>query len=194
MDAGDEAELLVRCRAGDRAALEAVARHLMPTVRRYVRRVLRQASAADDVEQEVMIELVRRLPAFRGEARLSTWAYTIATRAALRGLPARGEAVLAETPETPEPHEPVTPERHLDAKRRLQRVQAIVGRLSPEQRSAWVLFELEGKSLEEIAQICEAPLPTVATRLRDARLAVMKLVAREQAELSRVAAPTGGPA
>jgi len=79
-----------------------------PKIQRYLTRLVGDYEA-EDLTQEVFIRISQALPTFRGESKLSTWIYRIATNAALdrlrapaykrtvqNGLPGRSEAVEVE--------------------------------------------------------------------------------------------------
>ena len=62
-----------------------------------------------------------------------------------------------------------SPESLLDERRRLELLDALIGRLPPELAEVFVLFELEGQTMAEIARALALPAGTVASRLRRAR-------------------------
>ena len=73
----DEA-LLARARANDREALEALLARHQPWVFNIALRMLYQQADAEDATQEILIKVLKALPSFRGESKLSTWLYRIA--------------------------------------------------------------------------------------------------------------------
>jgi RNA polymerase sigma factor (sigma-70 family) len=85
-------ELAARGLAGDRAALEALCRALQGPIYRLAQRMLGHPADAEDCTQEILVRVVTRLAQFRGEARLMTWVYTIATRHLLRARTSRAES------------------------------------------------------------------------------------------------------
>src|SRR4051794_29013852 len=121
----------------------------------YVYRVLTRlvgASEAEDLVQEVFLVVHRRLPEYRGDARITTWLFRIAYRVAgahvrrerlhrrflgLFGLEAKIRAPLANNAED---------------LAEVEGVRLALQRLSFEKRSALVLHEVEGWSCEEIAE------------------------------------------
>src|SRR5215208_1979008 len=84
---GDDRQLVAAAQAGDRAALESLLRRHYDRVHAVCRRIAGSSRDADDAAQEAMIGIVRGLPRFDGRAQFSTWAYRIATNAALAALP-----------------------------------------------------------------------------------------------------------
>src|SRR3954454_1472976 len=83
---GDDRQLVAAAQAGDRAALESLLRRHFDRVHAVCRRIAGSTRDADDAAQEAMIGIVRGLPRFDGRAQFSTWAYRIATNAALDEL------------------------------------------------------------------------------------------------------------
>ena len=134
--------------------------------------VARLASTADveDLVQEVFIVVHRKLPEFRGDARITTWLFRIAYRvvgAYVRRERLRRTLLFWIGADADEYESSSSPsERHLDDARA---VRAGLERLSFEKRSALLLFEVEGWSGEEIAKMLGVPIGTVYTRLLHAR-------------------------
>jgi RNA polymerase sigma factor (sigma-70 family) len=73
----DEIELVARAVDGDKAALEEVICLLQDPVYRLALRMVRRPSDAEDATQEILIAVITRLAAWRGEAKLLTWAYRV---------------------------------------------------------------------------------------------------------------------
>jgi len=135
----------------------------------------------EDLGQEVFVIVHRRLSSFDGRSRLTTWLFGIclhlAQRHRRRGY-FRFEFLQAEPPERVDPQ---TPEAHYAEAEARQRLECLLDKLSPERRATFVLFELEGMTCEEIAELTAVPVGTVYSRLHLAR----KLVARAAARLRR---------
>src|SRR5437762_10556284 len=79
----DEAELIRRCRADERAAHDALYHRFRRQVAGNLYRVLGDRTDLDDLVQEVFVIAFRGLERFRGDARLSTWLYRICVNVAL---------------------------------------------------------------------------------------------------------------
>src|SRR6476659_2856941 len=77
MQAGNERELVERCRSGDERAFEELVESYKTLVFALIARTVQDGARAEDLAQEVFIRVHRGLPYFRGEARLSTWIYRI---------------------------------------------------------------------------------------------------------------------
>lgn len=158
---------------------------------RTARRLGTPESNLDDVVQETFATAHRRWHEFEGRSSLKTWLYGIVfnvARALRRELGAKYPAALhAERRADPDlladggegPHESA-------AKREAARfVERFLGRLNQDQRDVFVLAELEQLSAPEIATVVGAPLNTVYSRLRLARLEFAKAVARHRARDER---------
>src|SRR5262245_27551170 len=75
-------ETLVRnAQQGDRAALGAVVKAVLPDVHALAMRFLWRPQDAEDATQEILLRIVTGIPSFRGESRFRTWVYTVACNA-----------------------------------------------------------------------------------------------------------------
>jgi RNA polymerase sigma-70 factor, ECF subfamily len=137
----------------------------------------------EDLAQEIFLVVRRQLPRFRG-GNLAGWLYEISRRtvrdhrrrAWFRNLVLRRTDIdFAKVPNTAEG--PAGRYEHAENRRLFQ---SLVARMSEKLRTAFVLFEIEGYSGEEIARIQDIPLGTVWTRLHHARKEFWKLVNERQ--------------
>ena len=145
------------------------------------------AHEAQDLCQEVMLTVHRKLPDFDGKS-LRGWLYGICVRVASdyrRSARVRREVVSDALPEQPiEASQGDT----LDQKRRLARLLAALDQLDEGKRAAFVLHELEELTLAEVAEALQTPLQTVYSRVRAAHA----LVRRAFEEPTRTDATKGG--
>jgi RNA polymerase sigma-70 factor (ECF subfamily) len=140
----------------------------------FVYRVVARLTGGSDVEdlvQEVFLVVHRRLAEFRGEARLTTWLFRIAYRTVgshirRERLRRRLRELFVSPPAEPPPSE--TESDALDCSRRVRRA---LEQLTYAERSALVLFEVEGMSAAELADAFSVPIGTIYRRLHDARRA-----------------------
>jgi len=173
-------ELVERCQRGEREALGEFYRRYRQDVTRNLTRVLGPGRGdLEDVLQDVFIEAFRSIGRFRGDAKLSTWLYRVCVNVALQRLRKRKRLAEVSDETVPESTGDDTPERSLDAHRRLKAVYNILDRLSPKKRVVFILHEIEGREPKEIAEIVGAPVLTVRTRLHYARKEFYAFVARE---------------
>jgi RNA polymerase sigma-70 factor (ECF subfamily) len=166
----DEA-LLKRAGEGDQAAfLELYDRHRQP-IFRFAYRLLGEVDIAEDVTHDCFLSLIRKPENFRPErASLRTYLFAAARNLALKHFRNSGrETALDEITEEPQlspRHEPL---RKLLDEELAAEVRRAVFSLAPLQREALVLFEYEGLSLNEIAEITGADVGAVKGRLYRAR-------------------------
>jgi len=144
-------------------------------------RVLGAPSAdLEDLVQEVFIIVQRQLPRFDGR-NLQGWLFRITQRTVRdhrRSAWFRRVLHLGDLPSTEEsePTRVDSPHEALERKQRQVMLRRVLGRMSETRRVAFELFELEGYSGEEIAQLLEIPVATVWTRLHHARRSFLDAV------------------
>ncbi len=137
----------------------------------------------DDVAQETFLVARRRLDQFRG-GNAAGWLYRIAqhvTRAHRRRAWLRG--LLHRTPELAVVHaRQATPVEALEQREARGQMHDLLAQMTERRRTAFFLFEIEGYSGEEIAQLEGVALNTIYTRLHHARRDFMALLARAEGE------------
>jgi RNA polymerase sigma-70 factor, ECF subfamily len=163
-------ELLGRAARGDQAAFTALYDATASQVFGTVLRVVRDPSQSEEVTQEVFIEVWRhaaRFDATIGSAR--TWILTMAHRRAVdrvrRSEAASDREHRAASRSTSRDYDEVveTVERSLEA----ERVRRCLEALTDLQRESVTLAYYRGYTYPEVAQLLDAPLGTVKTRMRD---------------------------
>lgn len=145
-------------------------------------------SDLEDATQEVFVVVHRKLRGFDGRSRLTTWLFGICLRVAARQ---RRRAYFRREKQSAEPPERIdatTPEDRALTLERRRLLERALGRLSLEQRAIFVLFELEGRPCQEIAELIGVPLGTVYSRLHKARNDVTRSLSKAGA-LTRRASP-----
>jgi RNA polymerase sigma-70 factor (ECF subfamily) len=144
--------------------------------------------AAEDAVQDVFLVVHRRLADFRGESTLRTWVYGIAVRVARnyrRGL--RRRDVRTESSERPSQMERIAesidcaPDALLARSEAARVLSRVLDELDDDLREVFVLAELEEMTAVEIAAILGTNSNTVSSRLRMARRAFERSVARARA-------------
>lgn len=120
---------------------------------------------AEDIAQESFVAIIKALPRFRGEAKLSTWIYRIAFRVGTRWLARRG--AVAELPPFLQAADQSIPIDLINALRKLPM----------DLRMVTVLVAIEGLSHGEAADVLAIPSGTVASRLHYARKRLVELLA-----------------
>jgi RNA polymerase sigma-70 factor (ECF subfamily) len=192
----DEDTLLQRCVAGEREALAELYRRHKGEALRFIRHAVRNTQDADDILQEVFVEVSRSLPRFEGRAAFSTWLHRICVRTAVRHMKRRYRQVGEQEVEPSPKHEPADhrpgPDDHAATRDRAQRVRALLEKIAPKKRMVLVLHDLEGVSPKEISALVGAPVLTVRTRLFYARKELAALAAQDPA-LAEFFADEGNP-
>ncbi|MGQ5263480.1 ECF RNA polymerase sigma factor SigK [Micromonospora sp. ZYX-F-536] len=166
----DADELLSRVARGDEAAFAALYDAVAGKVLGLARRVVRDPAQAEEVTQEVMVEVWRTAGRFDvGRGSASAWILTMAHRRAV-------DRVRSEQAHTNRAWQVAATASHVpydevveDVTARLEReqVRRCLGRLTPVQREAVTLAYYGGHTYREVAERLETPLPTVKTRMRD---------------------------
>lgn len=127
-----------------------------------------RSADVDDVCQEVLLIVHRRLPEFDGRA-LRSWLYAICLRVASeyrRSARVRREIPVAETPETGVARGPLEDVHMRELWRQL--LQGL-DELDEDKRAAFVLYEIEELTVREVADAMSCPLQTAYSRLNAAR-------------------------
>lgn len=153
---------------------------------RYASRLCGEAESAKDLVQETFLNAYRGFKNFRGDAQVSTWLYTIASRACMRmrrrrkGAPER-ELSLDEFIPTSDgefrlqiPVEGLSPEDALQNKQLRQALDAAIAKLPKKYKMVLVLRDMEGLSAKEVGAIMGLNERAVKSRLHRARLFVRR--------------------
>jgi RNA polymerase sigma-70 factor (ECF subfamily) len=172
----DEADrwLIGRVRAGDRGAYEELVRRHRDRIYRIALRMLGSSADADDVAQDVVIQLWTALSGFTGGAAFTTWLYRVVVNRCLNHR--RGQRPHQELPDADQAadHPSVPgPERQVLAGEELQAGLRAIAALPEDQRVPLVLVQLEGLSYREAATVTKTTEATVRGRLARARATLM---------------------
>lgn len=175
--------LVERARSGDALAFDELVGLYMDKIYSYVARMVNDPSEAEDIAQETFVKAFRNLKSFRGASSFQTWLYRIASNLtidAVRRRKRRENTISLDAPleggdtgQITRELEDVTlpgPSGRLETAELQRYVHAAIQELSPKLRAVVVLYELQGLSYEEIAEILRCPLGTVKSRLFNARM------------------------
>ena len=161
--------LVVRAQTGDEAAFAELVARYQPRLAYFVRRLVGDAHAADDVLQNVWLQAYTRLGQLRDARALVVWLYRIARNAVLAALRReRGWEELTAEPAAPEGSDEAGEFSAADA----ERIHAALGRLHPEHRAVLVLRFVENMTYEQIADVVGCPVGTVRSRIHYAKQAL----------------------
>ena len=133
---------------GDERALRALWSQHAPHIDAVVRRLAGDPDLAEDIAQEVWIQIFRALPSYRGESQFGTWAHRIAVNRTLNAL--RRTRRLTKI-ETDMDEETVSVEHGGDRSILRSVIDAATAKLSPGARTVFLMHDVEGYTHEEIA-------------------------------------------
>lgn len=157
-------------------------------VSRWVRALGAREADRDDVVQDIFMVVHRRLPDFDGQ-NVPGWLYQIARRKVrdyrhlmwIKHLFGNSSVPLAdEMLQTGQ-----SPLDQLETRQKTQLFERLLDGLNADQRAAFVLFEIEGNSGEEIARLQGVPINTVWARIHKARKKLQERAARFEMQTAR---------
>lgn len=181
MISGD-AVLVLRCKEGDREAFDEIVARYKDGIYNYISRMISNRDEVDDLAQEVFVRAYMGMKSFRQDANLRTWLYRIASNLCIdryrrAGIEKRlivpierehdGEEGAREIDLPDRTHDPQVVCERAELQAQIQRALA---RLPDKLRTTILLYDMEGLSYEEIAEVLEVPVGTVKSRLFNARM------------------------
>ena len=173
-----DSELVAQLRHGSEAAFRTLVERYQNRIYQTALSLLSSPEEAEDVAQEVFVEVYQTITDFRGEATLSTWLYRLTTSRALRyrrwtrakkrfaqftSLLGFDNQVLHELPDY------AHPQALLEGEQQLQLLLSHLGRLPAKQQVAFTLRHQQELSYEEIAAVLNTTVPAVESLLFRAR-------------------------
>jgi len=185
----EELVLIERLKQGDESAFRTLVEQYQDLVYNTALGIVQNQSDAEDVAQEVFIQVFRSIGSFKSEAKLSTWIYRITTTRSLDLLRAKKSkkrfGLLTRLWETEEesPVENISDFNHpgvsLERKEEAAQLMAAITQLPENQKVAFILHKLEGLSYLEIAEIMGNTLPAVESLMHRARLNLRKILEKK---------------
>ncbi len=163
--ADPDVQLMLRVQQGDEEAFPVLFQRFGPRVLQYVRRLVGAEARAEEITQDVFVQVYRFRDRYRPESRLSTWIFTIATNLCLNelrrpehqlrvdlwdGRAAEAGAAPAEPP-LPDPAA-IDPERGAAGREMVRALETAVAGLPPKQRAALLLSRLDGMAYRDVAE------------------------------------------
>jgi RNA polymerase sigma-70 factor (ECF subfamily) len=168
---------------------ELVFREYAPRIYNLARRMLGNDADAEDVTQDVLLQVVRKLDTFRGDSQLSTWLHRVTVNAALAHRQKRanrhrheaGEAadelLEAAAPETAVKRWNVAPDESALAAERHEVIERAIQQLPEPFRDVYLLADVEGLPNADIGEMLKLSVPAVKSRLHRARMRMRDLLA-----------------
>ena len=161
---------------GDRTAMHTLyARHNV-RVYRFILRIVRDTTIAEDLVSQVFLDVWRTAKQFEGRSQVSTWLLSIARFKALTTLRQRRFEDIDQDEVREIADDADTPETSLERATTSAILRACVAKLSPAHREIITLIYYHEKSVEEVGQIIGIPQSTVKTRMFYARKHLAELL------------------
>jgi RNA polymerase sigma-70 factor, ECF subfamily len=173
--------LLERARSGDLEAFNDLVRCYQDHLYALVVRMVPDRDQASDAVQEAFFSAYRNLASFRGGS-VRSWLSRICVNAAMDAQRAKKRRPVQPYPELedeawqPRAGDDADPVRLVLTEERSRVLTAALARITPDQRTAIVLFDVEGYDYAEIAEMTSVSLGTVKSRIHRGRLALRGLL------------------
>ncbi|MBK5272554.1 MAG: RNA polymerase sigma factor [Bacteroidia bacterium] len=184
----DEIELIQSLRKGDEVAFKFLVDNYQDRVFNTAIGIVQNAEDAEDVAQEVFIQVFRSIQSFKAESKLSTWIYRITTTRALDHLRSRkskkrfgilqrlfgddNEALF----EVPDFNHPGVA---LDHKENAAHLFKAIDKLPENQRIAFILHKIEGLSYQEISEIMKTSVAAIESMMHRAKQNLRKILEKD---------------
>ncbi len=154
--------------AGDTGAFARFVDSYSGRIHKLTRRYTRTVADAEDLTQDMAMDICRGIGQFRGDSALGTWVYRVALNHCLKAQGrTRPDAVELEN-EPDLQTEEGNPQRHLARRELADKVDDSLSTLTPGHRDVVILHELHGLTYAECAAILQIPVGTVKSRLSHA--------------------------
>jgi RNA polymerase sigma-70 factor (ECF subfamily) len=167
-------DLMLAYASGDAAAFDALYARHKGGVYRYLLRQCRQAGVADELFQDVWMNLIRARSSYAPTAKFTTWLYRLAHNRLIDHYRASGHLTLVSADD--EAHQDTVaaisaarsdePQSRAENRELSERLRAALAALPHAQREAFLLQQEGGLSLAEIAELTDVGTETVKSRLR----------------------------
>jgi len=174
----NEWNLIERLKKGDEAAFKEIVESSQGLVYNTALGIVQNPEDAEDVAQEVFVQLYESIRSFKGESKLSTWLYRITVSKAMdhlrkkkrkkrfayvQSLFGANEQLIYDTPDF------VHPGVSLDNKEKAKELFKAIDQLPPKQKIAFTLNRIEGLNYQEISEIMKLTVASVESLLHRAR-------------------------
>jgi len=184
----NELELIQGLRDGDESAFKYLVENYKDRVFNTSIGIVQNAEDAEDVAQEVFIQVYRSIRSFKGESKLSTWLYRIATTRSLDLLRSRkskkrfgfiqrlfgeGNEPLHELPDFNHPGVA------MDRKENAAKLFKAIAQLPENQKTAFTLHKLEDLSYQEVSEVMQTSIAAVESLMHRAKQNLRKMLEKD---------------
>jgi RNA polymerase sigma factor (sigma-70 family) len=183
-----EQELIQGLKDGDESAFRELVETHKDRIFNTALGIVQNAEDAEDVAQEVFIQVYRAIHNFKGESKLSTWLYRIATTRSLDLLRSRKSkkrfgSLTRLFGENNEPDYEVPDFNHpgvaLDQKENAAKLFRAIGQLPDNQKTAFTLHKMEDLSYQEVAEVMKTSVAAVESLMHRAKQNLRKILEKE---------------
>lgn len=183
-----EHELILGLKDGDESAFRELVETHKDRIYNTALGIVQNAEDAEDVAQEVFIQVYRAIHNFKGESKLSTWLYRIATTRSLDLLRSRKSkkrfgSLTRLFGENNEPDVEVPDFNHpgvaLDQKENAARLFKAISQLPDNQKTAFTLHKMEELSYQEVSEVMGTSVAAVESLMHRAKQNLRKILERE---------------
>lgn len=169
----NEWSLICEAKKKNSEAIGILFQNHVSNVKRLLLSVIGPSDMIDDLSQDVFLHVFKSIKSFKGHSSFKTWIHRITVNVAYGYIRKTKNLPVFEQNDSC----PSTTERQtasVDAKRQLNDLYTILNALSPKRRIAFILFEFENYSMDEIAQVTGTNIQTIKSRLFFARQDILK--------------------
>ena len=181
-----EKELIQKAKIGDQLAQAKIVKQYEKMVYNLGLKLLGNQEAAECILQETFLKVLQALPKFQEKSQLSTWIYRIATNQALMRLRGRKKQHVALEDTADEADRDyasfvksldATPLDNLLNQELKEKMDYAIDQLQDNFKTVFVLKDIEGLTLKEIAEMLDMSLPAVKSNLHRARVTLRNILA-----------------
>ncbi len=169
-------DLIARIAAGDRAAMQSLYARHSTRVYRFLLRLVRNPTTAEDLMSDVFFDVWQQAGRFEARSTALTWVLSIARFKALSGLRRKSPAALDDTMADTIEDSADTPEITVQKASKAAVMRRCLAALSAEQSAVIDLVYYHERSVEEVSEILGIPQNTVKTRMFYARKRLSELL------------------
>ena len=175
-----DAELMLRVKKGDAQAFEELVDKYKQPILNFIYRTLRDSSDAEDIAQNVFLQVFKSADRYRVEAKFSTWLYTIARNLCLNEIRRRSRHPAESLDAAEQPEDDFASRQFEDSKNTsapdlllrdelTRKVEEALESLPENQRTAILLFKEKEMSYEEISKILDCSLSATKSLIHRGR-------------------------
>ncbi len=164
--------LLEKAKEGNRRAFEVLFKRHYTSVRRIVISVIGPCDDVEDVVQNVFLRVYRTAMNFQGKSKFTSWLFRVAVNMTydhMRQKKRSGQLIEHWLEKHPEPAPSTTPLDNSLNREEVKKVSEALDKLKVHKRNVFILFEIQGLTLDEIAKTLDLSTTTVWSRLYQAR-------------------------